>query len=79
MSHYIPDMAMTQSPRREPPAPAPVSESATARAERLVLERQQIEEARASVAAGRVVSERAFNAWVDSLGTEHELPVPQSR
>jgi predicted transcriptional regulator len=72
-------MAMNPSPRRERPAPTPVSENETARAERLARERQQIEEARASVAAGRVVSERAFNAWVDSLGTEHELPVPQSR
>lgn len=71
-------MAINPSPRREPPTPDPVLEGDTSRAERLVRERQQIEEARASVAAGRVVSEQAFNAWVDSLGTEHELPVPQS-
>ena len=72
-------MAMNPSRRREPPLTDPVSESETVRTERLARERRQIEEARASVAAGRVVSEQAFNAWVDSLGTEHELPVPQSR
>jgi predicted transcriptional regulator len=72
-------MAINPSLRREPPAPRPVPESETARAERLAREHKQIEEARASVAAGRVVSEAAFNAWVDSLGTDHELPVPQSR
>ena len=30
------------------------------------------------IAAGRTVSEEQFNAWVDSLGTDHELPVPKS-
>jgi predicted transcriptional regulator len=37
-----------------------------------------IAEARASVAAGRVVSFEAVSAWIDSLGTDHELPLPQS-
>ncbi len=72
-------MAMNPSPRREPPAPNQVSESETARAERLARERQQIDEAITSAAAGEVVSEEDFDAWVDSLGTDHELPPPRPR
>jgi predicted transcriptional regulator len=72
-------MAMNPSPRREPAASNPVSESETARAERLARERRQIDEAIASAAAGEVVSEEDFDAWVDSLGTDHELPPPRLR
>jgi predicted transcriptional regulator len=72
-------MAMNPSARRDAPAPAPVSESEAARAERLARERQQIDEAIASAAAGEVVSEEDFDAWVDSLGTDHELPPPRPR
>jgi predicted transcriptional regulator len=36
-----------------------------------------ISKARASVAAGRTVSAEAVEAWIDSLGTEHELPRPR--
>jgi hypothetical protein len=35
-----------------------------------------IAEARASVAAGRVVSFEAVSAWIDSLSTDDELPPP---
>jgi predicted transcriptional regulator len=68
--------ARAQRTPRSPPAPA---EGDDARAVRLARERRQIEEARVSIAAGRVVSEQAFSAWVDSIGTDNELPVPQSR
>ncbi len=34
--------------------------------------------ARASALAGHVVSEAAVDAWIDSLGTDHELPPPRS-
>ncbi len=53
-------------------------ETEAARAERGAREARLIAEADASIAAGRVVTEEAFNAWVDSIGTDHELPVPQS-
>jgi predicted transcriptional regulator len=76
---YIPGMAMNPSPRRDAHAPDPVSESKAARAERLARERQQIDEAIASAAVGEVVSEADFDAWVDSLGTDHELPPPRPR
>ncbi len=38
-----------------------------------------IAEADASFAAGRVVDETEVDAWIDSIGTGCELPVPFSR
>ncbi len=35
-----------------------------------------IAEAEADVAAGRLVDGETVLAWLDSLGTDHELPVP---
>ncbi len=58
--------------------PAPRSETAEEKEQRLAREAVMIAEARASVAAGRAVSFEAVSAWIDSLGTDHELPVPQS-
>ena len=57
---------------------APRKETAKAKAQRLALEAEMIAAARASVAAGRTVSLEAVSAWIDSLGTDHELPLPQS-
>ena len=45
---------------------------------RLAREAEMIEEALASVAAGRLVDEAEVDAWLDSIGTDHELPVPYS-
>ena len=59
-------------------SPAPRQEPAEAKAQRLASEAEMIAEARVSVAAGRVVSLEAVSAWIDSLGTDHELPLPQS-
>jgi hypothetical protein len=41
-------------------------------------EAARIAEARASVAAGRVVDSSEVKRWIDSIGTDHELPVPYS-
>jgi predicted transcriptional regulator len=57
---------------------APRRETAAAKEQRVAREAEMIAEARASVAAGRVVSLEAVSAWIDSLGTDHELPLPQS-
>lgn len=38
-----------------------------------------IAEAEADIAAGRLVDESEADAWIDSLGTDHELPVPTGR
>ena len=56
--------------------PVPGDETAEEKAERIAREAVMIAEARASVAAGRVVSFEAVSAWIDSLGTDHELPPP---
>jgi predicted transcriptional regulator len=45
---------------------------------RLAREAKMIAEARASAAAGRVVSSEQVDAWIDSLDTDHELPAPRS-
>jgi predicted transcriptional regulator len=37
-----------------------------------------IVKARASAAAGRLVSSQEVDAWIDSLDTDHELPAPRS-
>jgi hypothetical protein len=58
--------------------PSSREETAEAKAQRIAREAEMIAEARASVAAGRVVSLEAVSAWIDSLGTDHELPLPQS-
>jgi predicted transcriptional regulator len=54
------------------------SETAAARQRRITHEAELISQARASVAAGRTVSEEEVDAWIDSLKTEHELPPPHS-
>jgi len=38
-----------------------------------------IAEADADLAAGRLVDEADVDAWIDSLGTDHELPVPYAK
>ena len=58
--------------------PPPRDETAAEKELRLAREAELIAEARASVAVGRVVPFEAVSAWIDSLGTDHELPVPQS-
>lgn len=58
--------------------PAAQPETEAERKRRLAREAERIAEARASAAAGRVVSSEAVDAWIDSLGTDHELPPPRS-
>jgi predicted transcriptional regulator len=48
------------------------------RQRRIAWEAARIAEARADVAAGRLVNSAKVKAWIDSLGTDHELPVPYS-
>jgi predicted transcriptional regulator len=45
---------------------------------RIAREAEMIAEARASAAAGRMVSSEEVDAWIDSLDTNHELPAPRS-
>jgi len=59
-------------------APSPMRDDAAAESRRLAMEAEAIDRALESVAAGRFVTEAQFDAWVDSLGTDHELPPPRS-
>jgi predicted transcriptional regulator len=54
------------------------AETEAARQRRLAWEAERIAEARASAAAGRVVASARVKAWIDSIGSERELPVPFS-
>ena len=45
---------------------------------RLAWETEMIAEADGDIAAGRLVDWADVEAWIDSLGTDHELPVPYS-
>ncbi len=53
-------------------------ETAAARQCRLTREAEMIAEAFADIAAGRLVDEAEVDAWIDSIGTDHALPVPYS-
>lgn len=54
-------------------------ETPTERERRIAHESVLIDEALASVAVGNTYSEAEVDAWLDSLGTDHELPRPGSR
>jgi predicted transcriptional regulator len=54
----------------------PNAETEAERLDRLAWEAEGIAEARADVAAGRLVDAAQVRAWVDSLRTDKPLPVP---
>jgi predicted transcriptional regulator len=49
------------------------------RRRRLAWEAERIVEARAELDAGFFVDAAEVDAWIDSVGTEHELPPPPTR
>lgn len=57
----------------------PRSETEAERQRRLAREAEMIAEANAEIEAGLFVEEADVDAWIDSRGTDHELPVPQPR
>lgn len=61
------------------PIGGPRHEAGEARRRRIAWEAAMIAEAEADIAAGRLVDESEADAWIDSLGTDHELPVPTGR
>jgi len=69
---------MDTSPLARDSTQAARPETEVARQRRLVREAEMIAEARASAAAGRVVSSDAVDAWIDSLDTDREQPAPRS-
>jgi len=62
------------NPRHRSAPPEPEA----ARKARFAHEADLIARARAQIAAGQVVTEEAFDDWVDSLGTPTELPPPRA-
>jgi predicted transcriptional regulator len=60
-----------------PPIPGAASLEAD-RQRRIAWEARMIAQADASIAAGRIVDEAAVDAWIDSIDTDHERPVPYS-
>ena len=54
----------------------PMPENATPSDAERAAKRRAIAEARADVAAGRVISDEDMAAWLDSWGTDNELPPP---
>ena len=58
------------------PDPPGTNEAEAERQRRLAWERERIAEAEADIAAGRVVDSAEVDAWIDSIGTDNELPVP---
>ena len=62
--------------------PAPLTdgpETEVERRDRLAWEAAGIAEARAELDAGLYVDANDIDAWIDSMGTDHELPTPPVR
>ncbi len=57
---------------------ASAPETEAARQHRIAWEAERIAEADADIAAGRLVDSAKVKAWIDSIGTDRELPVPYS-
>lgn len=72
-------MAYVQAMTQPAPVTESVIETEAERQARLAWEAEGIAEARADVAAGRLVDAAEVDAWIDSIGTDHELPVPRAR
>lgn len=51
-------------------------ETEAERQRRVAWEAERIAEARAELDGGFFASSAEVKAWIDSIGTEHELPVP---
>ncbi len=60
-------------------ADAPRPETEAAKQRRLAWEAEMIAEADAEIEAGLYVDSADIKAWIDSIGTDHELPPPPTR
>ena len=58
--------------------PASPSQTDPAANRRIAWEAERIAEADASIAAGRLIEATGIDAWIDSIGTSHEVP-PRDR
>lgn len=60
-------------------APVGSPETEAERHRRIAWEADRISEARAELDAGLFVDAAEIDAWIDSIGTDHELPPPPTR
>jgi hypothetical protein len=58
---------------------APNPEADAEKRRQFAWEAEMIAEARAELDAGLYVDAAEVDAWIDSIGTEHELPLPRTR
>ncbi len=61
------------------PADTPRPETEAERQDRIAWEAEGIAEADAELDAGLYVGAAEMRAWVESIGTDHELPPPPTR
>ena len=61
------------------PLPHTAADIEAEQSQQLAWEASCVAEARASLAAGFYVDADDVDAWIDSIGTENELPPPQTR
>jgi len=69
----------TVNPAPGESADTPHPETEVERQRRLAWEAEGIAAAEASLAAGLYVDADDIDAWIDSIGTDHELPPPPTR
>jgi len=72
------DVGTVYGAAMDKPDPPETNETEAERQRRLAWERERIAEADADIAAGRLIDEAEIEAWINSIGTEHELPPPRS-
>jgi predicted transcriptional regulator len=70
---------MDNAPLPSDDAPAARRETEADRQRRLAWEAEMIAEARAELDAGLYATSAEVKAWIDSIGTDHELPLPPTR
>ena len=70
---------MDTAPRPNDSAQVARSETDAERQRRFAWEAEMIAEADADIAAGRMIDEAEVDAWIDSIGTDHEIPPPPTR
>ena len=70
---------MDTVPRPDNETPDPQRETDAERQRRLAWEAEMIAEADAEIEAGQYVDAADIKAWIDSIGTDHELPPPPTR
>ena len=69
---------MNDTPRPADKAESP-PETEDGKQRRLAWEAERIAEARAELDAGYYIDADEIDAWIDSIGTDHELPPPPTR